>query len=351
MMVQYFPGANTPLGFYSRFDAMLQDPRIHRRIYIKGGAGCGKSTLMRRLAQLAQDRGADCEAGLCSSDPASLDALMIPRAALAVCDATAPHVCEPPLCGVDGQYLDLSRFYAVPASQTAQLKALQQANKACYPPATHALQAVQALYRQRRALVDTPATRQRMEEAAALAAAPWLEPGPAARERVLFFNAVTPAGCISHWDLLQPAKTIYLLHDSYHMAGIYLQQIRTLALAAGQTVIVGCSPLFPAGQPSQLYLPGPGIAFLRRSSHFGPLPAGTPLELDTLLPDTSASRKSAAWLRDMTDQLLSEAVSHLARAKARHDELEAALHPYVDFDGVEAVTQALASQVHQWLSE
>ena len=87
----YFPGANTPRGFVSRFATMLQDPRVRRRIYIKGGAGCGKSTLMRRLARLDEDG----ELGLCSSDPDSLDGVKFPQMHIAYVDGTAPHEAVP----------------------------------------------------------------------------------------------------------------------------------------------------------------------------------------------------------------------------------------------------------------
>ena len=47
--IQYFLGANAPTGFYSLYDHLLA-PEEARAIYIlKGGPGCGKSTLGRRF--------------------------------------------------------------------------------------------------------------------------------------------------------------------------------------------------------------------------------------------------------------------------------------------------------------
>ena len=37
MSIVYFPGANTPRGFFNRFSAVMADPRVRRRIYLKGG--------------------------------------------------------------------------------------------------------------------------------------------------------------------------------------------------------------------------------------------------------------------------------------------------------------------------
>ena len=69
--IRYFLGANSPDGFYSLYDQMI-DPVQARRIYIlKGGPGCGKSTLMRRVAARAEELGQETEYIHCSGDPDS----------------------------------------------------------------------------------------------------------------------------------------------------------------------------------------------------------------------------------------------------------------------------------------
>ena len=59
--VQYFLGANSPQGFYSLYSELI-DPETAKTVYIlKGGPGCGKSTLMKQVAaRLAQEMGAPC---------------------------------------------------------------------------------------------------------------------------------------------------------------------------------------------------------------------------------------------------------------------------------------------------
>ncbi len=89
--IAYFLGANTPQGFYSLCAQML-DPDKHRAIYIlKGGAGCGKSTLMKHVAKRMKEAGEKVEQIYCSGDPDSLDALLIPGKKTAIVDGTAPH--------------------------------------------------------------------------------------------------------------------------------------------------------------------------------------------------------------------------------------------------------------------
>ncbi len=93
--IEYFLGANSPSGFYSLYDHLLP-PEQARAIYIlKGGPGCGKSTLMRKVAAWAQETGLETEYILCSGDPDSLDAVVFPDKAAAIVDGTAPHVVVP----------------------------------------------------------------------------------------------------------------------------------------------------------------------------------------------------------------------------------------------------------------
>lgn len=89
----FFLAANSRHGFVSFFEDFLTES-FERDVYmLKGGPGCGKSTLIRRVCQpLARD-GEQVETIYCSSDPDSLDGMVLSDR-LAVLDATAPHASE-----------------------------------------------------------------------------------------------------------------------------------------------------------------------------------------------------------------------------------------------------------------
>ena len=93
--IQYFLGANAPTGFYSLYDQLLPPERAQAVYILKGGPGCGKSTLMRRVAGWAEEAGLETEHILCSGDPDSLDALVLPALGTALVDGTAPHGMAP----------------------------------------------------------------------------------------------------------------------------------------------------------------------------------------------------------------------------------------------------------------
>lgn len=93
--VCFYLGANSPGGFYSLYDELLR-PEEARSIYIlKGGPGCGKSSLMRRVGAAMEEHGLDVEYIVCSGDPDSLDAVVIPTLKTALVDGTAPHGTAP----------------------------------------------------------------------------------------------------------------------------------------------------------------------------------------------------------------------------------------------------------------
>lgn len=101
----YFAGGNTARGFYSLYDDCLKN--LDRVYILKGGPGTGKSTLMKDIGQKWGNKGYDIEYLFCSSDPKSIDGVIIPRLKVAVVDGTAPHVIEPKLPGAVEEYINL----------------------------------------------------------------------------------------------------------------------------------------------------------------------------------------------------------------------------------------------------
>jgi len=89
--LRFFLGANTPQGFVSRFD-QLADPEDGWREYvIKGGPGCGKSTMLEKIARACEDSSPQMELIHCSSDADSLDAVILPERKVSIVDGTPPH--------------------------------------------------------------------------------------------------------------------------------------------------------------------------------------------------------------------------------------------------------------------
>ena len=72
-----FLAANSGEGFVSYFSDCYNYADGWRAYIIKGGPGTGKSSFMKYVTAKAQERGYDIELCPCSSDPDSLDGVII----------------------------------------------------------------------------------------------------------------------------------------------------------------------------------------------------------------------------------------------------------------------------------
>ena len=343
----YFLGANTPEGFRSEYATLQSDPRIKRLLILKGGSGCGKSTLMKTLAARAEEYGWAVERVLCSSDPDSLDGLVIPELGLALVDGTAPHVVEPALCGCGANYLNLGRCYReaelrplIPA-----IRAAKAANAACYGPAYGCLRAAQALARARRQLLGRERVRAVTEEALAQLSEGALPRGEKpGTERRLYLNGITPKGLLA----LSPGEgRIWAILDGYGVGGGLLRKLAERYREAGEALILAMDPLEPDAVQGVL-LPGRGQGWLRVHPSFpAPRQAMLRLDLDAALeanlPDELAN--GMRELASLEQRLLGQAVGWLRQAKARHDLVEELYRPAVDFAAVTRETELLCREL------
>ena len=123
--IDFFLGATTPAGFRGYFEPLRREPGM-QMLLIKSGPGCGKSTLMKRLAQAAEHTGETVERIHCASDPDSLDGVILPGRRKAIVDATAPHTMEPDAPGADE--IVVSMYHTIDAGKlhehTDEVKAL-----------------------------------------------------------------------------------------------------------------------------------------------------------------------------------------------------------------------------------
>ncbi|WP_453995567.1 PRK06851 family protein [Bacillus nitroreducens] len=88
-----FFGAATPKGAVNFIDNITEE--YEKRYIIKGRPGSGKSTLMRKIAKYAEQKGLSVEYFHCAFDPKSIDMIIIPKLSVSIVDGTAPHVVDP----------------------------------------------------------------------------------------------------------------------------------------------------------------------------------------------------------------------------------------------------------------
>lgn len=341
MNTQWFLGANTAQGFVSRFETLHSDPRVKKSIILKGGPGCGKSTFMKKLQKTAQSLGADTESYPCSSDPASLDGLLILPLGLAIVDGTAPHVLEPRLCGCDGVYLNLGCFYdtdKIPDTRH-KLESLRAENQALYPAAYAHLRAAKEL----RQCVKQSAKEADQTSIYALTRGLMQELPPSeeggGKVREVFAHTFTPAGEIYLFDSIKSLCTSFVaIEDPCGLSSPLLERLKHHYLHAGYDCTLLLSPLSPEVLEG-LVVPERNCAYIACQSALSDAAVSINLSRCYHFSDSALPLLKAA------DDHCAEAVALLQEAKALHDEMEALYRPYVSFEGLDLLTQEYQKQI------
>lgn len=88
-ILRRFLGAATPVGAVDFVDNITEG--LQNRYFLKGRAGTGKSTLLKKVVAEAEKHGYDLEIYQCGFDPESLDMVLIRELGWAVFDSTSPH--------------------------------------------------------------------------------------------------------------------------------------------------------------------------------------------------------------------------------------------------------------------
>lgn len=341
---RYFLGANTGAGYCSFFSHFLRQPG--RCVHIlKGGPGCGKSTFLKKLGAHAQSCGRDVVYLHCSGDPASLDGVYFPETNTAWLDGTAPHVCDPAVFGVTGDYLDLGAFCRTESLDTDRIRQLSADRLLFCRRAQDYLTAAAALDARKQPGLLFPEDRAAARRRAAGTAlrefgAVKKDAMPGHMEK-RFLSAVTCEGRYAFPQTLEAlAGRVYLLDNGCGLAEDYLRVIREHALRCGLRLIVCPDPLLPERTEAVL-IPALHLAFLAAQE-------GIPLanvsvrhiRLDAI-PDAGRLRALRTQMRTdarLQRQAVDAAIRQLQAAKLLHDELEAVYHPCMDFDALSAFT-------------
>jgi len=134
---------------------------------LKGGPGTGKSQMMKNIAErFAADENVTCF--YCSSDPDSLDAVMMHTSKVIVVDGTPPHASEPQFPGVCQEIVDLGRCWdkAVLKESREQIIRANELNKSMMAAAANYSKALGLMCDDTYTCAESFIEKQRIEEAA-----------------------------------------------------------------------------------------------------------------------------------------------------------------------------------------
>ena len=337
-VTRFFLGANSRHGFASLYDTFPDDDKDFLYI-IKGGPGCGKSSFMRRIGAAAEERGFPVEYIHCSGDPDSLDAVYLPVQHMAYADGTAPHVLDAAYPAVSSLYLDLGHFYdrqsLLPLRET--ILDLNSRYREHYRRAYACLSAAANVSAKGIPALWGKTEQEKLRRKAEGFASREFCRGDGGRVQKRFLRAIS---CQGERFFRETAETlcgrICTLDNELGLAGVYLSFLAELAAERGIDAILCPDPLDPEVLDAIL-LPSLSLGFLavdREHPYDGPVYRHYRLDRLASHDIVTAARAEIRRTQNLQSELIRSGIDSLGKAKALHDELEAAYNPQVDFKGV-----------------
>ena len=345
-MEKYFAAANTEAGFFSLFDEVFSSQRLCRIYILKGGPGTGKSTLMKNIGFLAEKRGLEVEYICCSSDPHSLDGVIIPSLSVAVLDGTAPHITDPVYPGVTEHTVNLEDALDCEAlmKRREEIISLIRSKKEAYRTAYRFLSAAGSLEKERDALTETFFLREKAESAVGrlLASFRRIEKG---EQKHRYISAISCEGIYRLDTLRNRAKKIFAVTDKYGFGRYFMNTLYDAVCAEKLAATVCSSPLNVAYKEA-IFLEGESVLFMLADEKEAE-------SADKMINCMRFIRKEAVSERKVRlrffgkceEEILEGALSALAEAGEFHKKVERIYSSCVDFSKVEAMKIQMISEI------
>lgn len=349
----FFAAANTSSGFVSFFDRLF-DPKTLKKIYIlKGGPGVGKSTLMKNAAKAAEKKGYSPIFYHCSSDPKSLDGVIIPETGKAILDGTAPHTVDPRYAGAKEEIINLGEAWNIPLleKESRRICEISDCKSAHYRTAYRLLAAAKNADDELTDMGARCLDRQKMRAAAARLVAKHIKKGGLAHLTPAAADAISCDGTVRLFTPEKQAKHLYFVKDAHSTSGVFFETLADQALRAGADIIAGVRPLDPS-EYTFLYFREPSVCISLYDDDYCALldRAEIPYKIINLgrFFDTkrfAGCRGKYRFTEKCRQALIEAAAEELAAAGALHAELERLYGKATDYPVVSALGEKVIASV------
>ena len=347
-----FAASNSCLGFKNYYGEIFTDTRMDRLYIIKGGPGTGKSHFMRIVARTARTAGYAVTECYCSSDPASLDGLLLTRdgfPTLGFLDGTAPHTREPVIPGASDELINLGAFWNAKAlaREKDTIRTLGQAKSAAYARAYAYLRAAGEADAVADSLTEPCVQSDRLKALAerilrGVPSGETFAPLPTLRRAL----GMTGWATLPAFEEAAEGGTLLIPEDHYGTGYRLTRLLYTLSETRRHRLWVSFDPVFPH-KIDGLFYPDTGLCVLvgdvtppeqgiTRAIHLRRYACA-----ESLRPLRSDLRRAAR----LRDDLLSAALHSLSEAATFHFEMERIYAAAMDFGAKEKFTQAFCADL------
>ena len=344
-----FPGANTSNGFFSYFDYIIPTD-VNRIFCLKGGPGVGKSSLMKKIARECVEKGYDVEVFPCSSDPASLDAVLIKKLKVVLLDATAPHMIDPKIPGAIDEIINFGEFWNVDNLEENKQEVCKCSKKisGCFQRAFKYLKSAESIFYdievKNSDAMDFGKLNKFTDEFIEKLFEGIENKEELSIPRHLFGTAITPIGHVDYADsLLQDAKKVYYLNGKIgYGKTTFLKRIYERAVLKGLKVEVFHYPLIPE-KIEGIMIEELGFAITTSSLYKNE----SSIDLNKFINEEKLDgyREELEMDEKILDELINYAILNLKKAKSNHDIIENYYIPNMDFEKVDKLKDELIERI------
>ncbi len=349
---KYFLGANSCEGFVSHFEDSYKAEEGFNVYIIKGGPGTGKSSLLKRIAAKALEKDFAVELCPCSSDPDSLDSIIIPALKSVLLDGTAPHIVEPKYPGVCEEIVNLGELWDAEKLKGNREKIMLTTaqNKLLHKRASAYLSALGAIIRDNIALQRSATDiKKTVAYAEALSKKLLKKKGYYGGEEVRFLSGITPKGIVSYpKTVTEHYKNILVIRDKIGgVSSIICDTFRKNALNCGYDILTLKSSFLPSSICEHILVPELSLALVTENCFIS-------FDCDARRIHSRRFTDSATLLgfknrmsfnKKLGTELLKSATKTLADAKISHDILEEFYINAMDFSTIETVLKKLEEKI------
>ena len=343
----YFLGGSSPIGFRTPFGEVLSDTSYHTFI-IKGGPGTGKSSFMKRIAGAFDKE--DRDIYLCSSDPSSVDAVVIKEHKAIIVDGTAPHIFEPNFPGASDEIINFGDCWNgdMLRSQKDEIIAAFGDYSQYHVRCRRYLSAASSVMGDTKHIGEAALDAEKLEGFIKRLAKKLLPPKSAEQGKLFFrqISAVTPEGYIS---MPIVGDEIYLLNDDYYAGSDhFLRSFADVVRSRGLDCEISVCYLFDGEHFEHLRIPSLGISFITSSPVSKvSVEVKKPINFMRFYKKEIISLKRARlkFNAEASRDLIREAVFSLKYAKRAHDKVEEFYISAVDFRKTDALFEKYADKI------
>lgn len=365
-IVDFYMGANSPDGFFSYYSEFEKAAVGWRSFLIKGGAGTGKSTVMKRVLSECDYDEQLIERLHCSSDPKSLDGIVMYRKKFTMVDATPPHIIEPRFPGGYQSIINLCEYFDEDRLCYRLRNTIhwQEENNAWHKRCQNYLKCAKLLQDENIAFANSATDKEKVLKLAARICKREIIPqkdeyiphNKTEHKRLL--SAVTNQGVTLFADTATTlADKIYLIKDEFGVSSnLLLTNISQQALQKGYEIFSCYCPLDPQNKLEHLFIPALNLGFVTENKFhsfkniapFCVISAARFTDKEKL----SQRKQIIRFNQKAINQMVDEAIFALKQAKTVHDSLELQYACAVDFTKINAKMAEVIAKINlrgSWL--